>query len=258
MEAGDTFEWRYADDCWTGYRVTGVEPDPTGAAPRKLLALDPYGYAYTGCSGVIAADASSVAMWREPLAWGGPDLAYPVVYGVFQVVPETWTGELDLGGYLAAPGDSADDAGTTESLAEARQLPYWRDLPGWTFIRASSGGLGDPVYGYCASFRKGATGADGVVDVCASHASGRINPSSTEDRFGATVDVRIINGYPALGYYFPPTSSNWFDGAPIRVTIYDAAAESVYRIEGFTESMRGSNVEAVLEVALTMFPSTQR
>ena len=255
VEAGDLFEWRYADDCWTGYRVTGVEPDPTGAAPRKLLALDPYGYAYTGCSGVIAADASSVAMWREPLAWGGPDLAYPVVYGVFQVVPGGWTGELDLGGYLAAPGDSADEAGTTESLAEARQLPYWRDLPGWTFIRASSGGLGDPVYGYCASFRKGATGADGVVDVCASHASGRINPSSTEDRFGATVDVRIINGYPALGYYFPPTSSNWFDGAPIRVTIYDAAAESVYRIEGFTESMRGSNVEAVLEVARSLFAS---
>ena len=123
VEAGDLFEWRYADDCWTGYRVTGVEPDPTGAAPRKLLALDPYGYAYTGCSGVIAADASSVAMWREPLAWGGPDLAYPVVYGVFQVVPGGWTGELDLGGYLAAPGDSADEAGTTESLAEARAAP---------------------------------------------------------------------------------------------------------------------------------------
>ena len=213
--------------------MTEVKPDPAGAAPRKLLVVEWYGYAYTGCSGTIAASAASVAMWREPLVWGGPELTYPVVYGVFQVVPEGWTGELDLGSYLAAPGDSADEAGTTESLTEAQMLPYWRDLPGWTFIRASSGGLGDPVYGYCASFRKGATSADGVVDVCASHASGRINPSSTEDRFGATADVRIINGYPALGYYFPPTSSNWFDGTPIRVTIYDAAAESVYRIEGF-------------------------
>ncbi len=252
-EADDTFEWRYADDCWTGYRVTGVEPDPTGAAPRKLFALEPYGYAYTGCSGADASDASSVAMWREPLAWGGPDLAYPVVYGVFQVVPEGWTGELDLGGYMAAPGDSADNPGITESLTEARQLPYWRDLPGWTLDWASTGGLDAPVYGYCARLSL-ADRAVGVVEVCASHAAGRANPSRTKDRFGATVEVRVVNGYAALVSYFPRTSSNWSRISPIEATVYNAAAESVHTIVGWSESLSGSNVEAVLAVARTMFP----
>ena len=252
VEAGDTFEWRYADDCWTGYRVTEVRPDPPGTVPRKLLALEPYGYAYTGCSGVIAADASSVAMWREPPVWGGPDLAYPVVYGVFQVVPEGWTGELDLGGYMAAPGDSADNPGITESLTEARQLPYWRDLPGWTLDWASTGGLDAPVYGYCARLSL-ADRAVGVVEVCASHAAGRANPSRTKDRFGATVEVRVVNGYAALVSYFPRTSSNWSRLSPIEATVYNAAAESVHTIVGWSESLSGSNVGAVLAVARSLF-----
>ena len=258
VEAGDTFEWRHADDCWVGYKVTEVKPDPAGAVPRKLLAVEWYGYAYTGCSGTItasAASAASVAMWREPLVWGGPDLTYPVVYGVFQVVPEGWTGELDLGAYVAAPGDSADNPGTTENLTEARQLPYWRDLPGWTFEWASSGGLDAPVYGYCARLRK-ADPATGAVEVCASHAAGRANPSRTKARFGATVEVRVVNGHPALLYYYPPTASNWNPISRIEVIVYNAATESIHTIVGWSENLRGSNVEAVLEVARTMFPST--
>ena len=37
VEAGDTFEWKEADDCFVRYTVTAVKPDPAGTVPRKLL-----------------------------------------------------------------------------------------------------------------------------------------------------------------------------------------------------------------------------
>ena len=54
VEAGDLFEWHEADDCFVRYKVTEVKPDPAGAVPRKLLAVEWMTYAFTGCSGAVA------------------------------------------------------------------------------------------------------------------------------------------------------------------------------------------------------------
>ena len=232
-------------------------PDPPGPQPRKHFEVEPVGYAYAGCSGAITANAAVEEVWGELPARGGFSLTAPVVYGIFQVVPEHWSGELDLGWFSVAPGrdspDSADDWVNTASLAEARKLPYWRDLPGWIFERATSGGIGDPVYGYCARFRKDSPDHSAVA-VCGWHAAAQGAPIETTDRFGATTEVRFVNGYPALVYYFPRTSANWSEIGPVRVTVYDAAAQSLHEIEGWSGNLSGSNVEALLGVARTMFP----
>ena len=257
VEVGDTFEWRYADDCWIGYRVTGVMGGAAGNEPRRQLAVRPYGYAYTGCKGAlaqIAANAAVKAEWREPLVRGGDTLAYPVVYGTFQVVPVGWAGELDYGWGYDPPAYSLDSPVETRSLSEARKLPYWRDLPGWTLRVATSGAEDGPLYGYCATFDRGDGEARDAVDVCGAFASRRGAPSASSNPYGRVVEVRVINGYSALVSHIPsrPTAHRL---DPITVVIYDEASQSVYEISGRTYSLRGRNLEAVLAVVRTLFPA---
>ena len=64
VEAGDLFEWHEADDCFVRYKVTEVKPDPAGAVPRKLLAVEWMTYAFTGCSGAVSANAPATVDWR--------------------------------------------------------------------------------------------------------------------------------------------------------------------------------------------------
>ena len=255
VEASDTFEWHYAHDCWVGYRVTEVKADPTGTVPRKLLAVAPYAYAYTGCEGTIAADAAARQFWRELPSQGGESLLVPVVVGTFQVVPEEWDSRdgIILGGVGAPPGDSADSPVWTSSLEEARNLPYWRDLPGFTLSRATSGGLTDPGYGYCAKFyRENGSSYDSVA-VCASFASGRTIPMRTDDGWGRMTELRVINGYPATVNYTRRTSEYFSDLSPIVVTIYDAETQSEHWIDGSSASTTSGNVEAVVEIARILF-----
>ena len=256
VEASDTFEWHYAHDCWVGYRVTEVKADPTGTVPRKLLAVDPYAYAYTGCEGTIAGDAAARQFWRALPSQGGESLLVPVVVGTFQVVPEEWDSRdgIILGDVGAPPGDSADSPVWTSSLEEARNLPYWRDLPGFTLSRATSGGLTDPVYGYCAKFyRENGSSYDSVA-VCASFASGRTIPMRTDDGWGRMTELRVINGYPATVNYTRRTSEYFSDLSSIVVTIYDAETQSEHWIDGSSASTTSGNVEAVVDIARILFP----
>ena len=50
VQVGDLMEWREAADCWVRYHVDEVHADPAGDPPRKLLTIQVYSYAYTGCS----------------------------------------------------------------------------------------------------------------------------------------------------------------------------------------------------------------
>ena len=128
IATGDFFEWRKADDCWVRYRVTEVRPNPPGgAAPRKLLAVEWTTYAFTGCTGAITPDAAAAFDWDPLPNLGGPSLTAPIRHGPFQIVPEDWEGQVEQDPFRPWPGNSyANPVGTTE-LAEARQLPHWRD-----------------------------------------------------------------------------------------------------------------------------------
>ncbi len=155
VEVGDLFEWHKTDDCWVRYRVTEVHPDPPAAAPRKLLTVEWTTYASTGCSGAIAPNAAVALDWGPLPDLGGPSLTAPIVHGPYQLVPEGWSGAVQEPKTYDSPGYSATNPIYTEDLAEARQLPYWRDpaLPaGWTFRWATAGDVSAPTYGYWATF----------------------------------------------------------------------------------------------------------
>ena len=188
VRPGDFFEWRKADDCWVGYRIAEVKPDPAGTAQRKLLAIERYGYAYTGCKGAIAATTVVEKVWADPPVRGGADLSAPAVYGIFQVVPDAWTGHVDYGWWVDPPVYSSDNPVETRSLSEAQGLPFWRDLPGWTLVVASTGGHDDPLYGYCAEF---ARDEQDLVIVCGGFATRRGAPAAAVTSWGEVVEVGI-------------------------------------------------------------------
>ena len=95
VQVGDIVEWREADDCWVvRYTVTEVKDDPAGDPPRKLLAVAWMTYAFTGCSGAVAANAVASFAWGPLPALGGTSLTAPVVHGMTQIVPGDWTGAI--------------------------------------------------------------------------------------------------------------------------------------------------------------------
>ena len=187
VAAGDLVEWHEADDCFVRYRVTEVKPDPTGVMPRKLLAVEWMTYAFTGCSGAVSANAVATVDWGDLPDLGGAGLTAPVVHGIYQLLPAGWTGaiqEPEL--HLSATTSYGNPIGT-ENIADARTLPYWRDpeVPaGWAFGWASSGGLSDPDYGYCATYlteprpsplHGGELRRIRGVEVCGYHAGARLD-----------------------------------------------------------------------------------
>ena len=266
VEAGDLLEWHEADDCFVRYRVTEVKPDPTGAVPRKLLAVEWMTYAFTGCSGAVSANAVATVDWGELPDLGGTSLASPVRHGIFQVVPENWTGAIDPGethelpeGAPPYPGPYAE----TLDVTVARGFPYWREpeLPaGWTFSHAYRGGM-EIYYGYCATY----AAADGYVDVkiCATalwgtgtwqeDASWLTDAGSDGLRAGAR-ETRWISGRPALVQYSPQGPGHHPAGA-VWVWVYDAATQSIYTVMGLDPSLRGSNTQGVIAIAGRLFES---
>ena len=250
VEAGDLFEWQYADDCWVGFRVTEVRPDPAGPAPRVLLGITKYGYAYTGCSGAIRASATAQQVWRQPLVRGGASLSVPTVYGAFQLAPINWASDLHQGSFFPPPSYSTPLF--TENIAVARTLPYWRDFPqGWNLVWASSGGTegDDPLHGYCSEWELPELH---VVQVCGFYASARLFPAAGKDPASGRVnELRVINGYPAAVSYNPDIDPD-DRGALISVYIYDEGNQAVYGLKGVSYSTLGRNVETLVEIASSL------
>ena len=255
VTAGDLFEWRQSYDCWVRYRVTELHPDPPGPAPRKLLAVERMSYAFTGCSGVIAADAVVLLAWGVLPDLGGPSLAAPIRHGPFQLVPEGWKGPVEEDPFRPWPENPyANPMGTTE-LAEAQRLPYWRDptLPaGWTFGIASSGDHhSDPPGGYCA-FWANDRGYHGVGICGGFHPSPDQPVESSWSNGAVAVETRVIAGRPSLVVYSPagPNHTRYYS---IQVWIYDPATAAVYDIEGYDWTLNGSNADAVIAIARSLF-----
>ena len=256
VTVGDLFEWREAYDCWVRYQVSEVKPDPSGATARKLLAVERMSYAFTGCSGAIAADAAVLLAWGSLPALGGPNLAAPLRHGPFQIVPEGWEGQVEQDPFRPWPGNSyANPKGTTE-LAEARQLPHWRDptLPsGWTLVWASSGDPHfDPPEGYCALWAndRGYLG----VGICGGFHPGPDQPveSSWQGGRGGVVETRTIGGRPSFVVYSPagPNHNRYHS---IQVWIYDPVTAAVYDVDGYDWTLNGSNVDAAIAIARSLF-----
>ena len=255
IASGAFFEWRKADDCWVRYRVTEVQPDPPGAAPRKLLAVEWTTYAFTGCSGPIAASTAAVIEWGALPDLGGVNLSSPIRHGLFQLAPAGWTGEVEEDPFRPWPGNSyANPVGTAE-LAEARRLPHWRDpaLPsGWTLIWASSGDSSyDPPYGYCAGWAndRGYRG----IEICGGFYLGRDRPRESSKRNGSVVvETRVIAGRLAIVEY-SPVGPNHNSYTIVRVLVSDPIPDAVYHVRGLDWTLNGSNVDAVIAIARSLF-----
>ena len=262
VEVGDLFEWHQADDCFVRYRVTEIAADPQGTAPRKQFGVEWMTYAFTGCSGAVPASAEATFDWRELPDLGGESLAAPVVHGIYQLVPAGWMGATRTKEVVRPPGYSSDNSVFTESLVEARTLPYWRDpdLPaGWRLDRAISGGLADPGYGYTAEYV--AADGDAAFRLYGYHASVRYRPREASREIGAAPGVangvlaeetRIVAGRPAYVIYSPagpnhsPASLTW-------LWVYDEATESEYEIIGFDNSLLGAAIDNVTALAESLF-----
>ena len=239
VEAGDTFEWKEADDCFVRYTVTAVKPDPAGTVPRKLLGVESIAYAFTGCSGVIATGsasgsaANSASSSTASVTWGalpnlgGTSLTVPIVQGPFQLVPAGWTGATKPVGPRFPAGPTIPFAETT-SLAEARTLPHWREpeLPeGWTFTYAWSG---DEVeVGYFEAFYNGLTLTVSASGINAKYSPKAASATYTNDGSQTSVrETRQIAGRPARVHrsitaeQFPTTVHVWDEATGVLYTLH--------------------------------------
>ena len=255
VATGDFFEWRETDDCWVRYRVTEVLPDPPDAAPRKLFAVERITYAFSGCSGAIAATAAVAFDWGPLPDLGGPSLAAPIRHGPFQIVPEGWEGPVEEDPFRPWPGNSYANPVATADLAEARRLPHWRDptLPsGWTFGQASSGDPSyDPPYGYCAWW---ATDRGyGGVEICGGFYLGLDWPRESSWSNGdGVVETRMIAGRPAIVVYSPVGANRNFYIA-VWVLVYDPIPDAAYHVRGLDGTLRGNRVNAGIAIARSLF-----
>ncbi len=267
VEAGDLVEWRQAADCFVRYTVTEVKDDPAGSPPRKLLAVAWMTYAFTGCSGAISSTATASVQWGPLPALGGTSLAAPVIHGIYQLVPEDWTGTMEAGQLRHPPGVPpgpfmGGPLAQTEDLTVARMHAYWREptLPSdWTFAFAVTGGYETSPIGYCAAYSN-ARGF-GAVTICGDYATDQRFSKNASwlaqglesgEQLRGVYETRVIAGRPARVTYSPP-GTNHDPLAGIDVWIYDPPTEREYHIIGWTGSLRGANVDAVIAIARSLF-----
>ena len=231
VEAGDTFEWRQAEDCFVRYRVTDV-PEADATAARQRFAVRWETYVFQGCqtgsvpaSGLMVTFTAADELPLEHL--GGTNLAdFAVVHGAWQLVPEGWTGATEKPTSHDPPAQSGERE--TTDIAVARTFPYWREptLPaGWELNFASTGAFDGPAYGYGASF-----GPRGGVTIGGYYATGRRYARESSFSSGAgAFELLVIAGRPAMIVYSPP-GPNHAPNFSEELWIYDAVTESEYVI----------------------------
>ena len=258
VEAGDLFEWRKANDCFVRYQVTEVKPDPTGAVPRKLLAVEWMTYAFTGCSGAVNASAP-VSVKLGPLpALGGFSLTVPVVHGIYQIAPQGWSGATKPE-EARYPSTYAGDRDVSD-ITEARQLLHWRepDTPeDWVFGFGHSGGYGGPSAGYCATYLTEdrsygpSKQRSHAFEICGIFPFGRFR---VEDASWSSSDreTRVIAGRPAVVVYSPP-GPNHNEYALPAVWVYDPATDVQYVIRARDGALMGDSPDLLLTIAASLF-----
>ncbi len=253
VRVGDLIEWRKSEDCFVRYRVRSL---PAAVQSPREFGVEQVTYAFTGCldGTVPASEAIDVKAAAELPDLGGTSLRFPIVHGRSQIVPEGWTGAVEA--RVLSPEPEHHLPFFTTDLAEARKRPFWREpaLPGgWTFVEAYSGGVDAPSYGYCSRY----TNAEGYggVDICGYYATttGKIQEASWRNGRGVA-EARTINGRAAVVLY-SPQGPNHERHSAVHVWVHDAETESTYWIGGGDSSLRGSNVDAAIAIARSLFES---
>ncbi len=296
VQAGHLIEWRHSDSCFVRYRVTAAPASGSTASYREF-GLRPETYVFQGCqdgslvpapsgdSQAAASSATSAAMFTAapelPLgSLGGLSLeGFAVVHGPWQLIPYTQAAPGALGSPAAGiatvpmseppvpavfdPPSPYRAGDRITSLAEARRIfPYWRDpaLPAsWAFHHLYvGGGLSAP--GYEADFYRAGerlavriTAKPATVWPLTDAASWLTNHNPPRR---IVQEFRVIAGRPAVVDYSPlgpqhlSTSSTW-------VTIYDAATQTIYGVEGVNPSLQGgpAALERVIVIARSLFES---
>ena len=247
VEVGDLFEWYEADDCFVRYTVNGV----TAGASTRDFAVKWMTYAFTGCSGAIATDATVSVKFGPLPNLGGTGITAPVVHGVYQIVPVGWTGATKAS-VRSERSTSYPPERLTGDISVARQMRYWRDptVPeGWVFSYADEGGNDvQPVDGYCARWVT-PTGDRGF-QVCGKRGH-RIWFGDGEGSWhggNSLFETRVVAGRPATVIY-----SKTDPIFPLQMHVYDAATDVEYTIHGYDQSVRGGQVDAVSAILEGMF-----
>ena len=266
VEAGDLFEWRESDDCFVRYAVTEVMSDPTGAVPRKLLAVEWMTYSYgRGCSGSVATDTTAITAWGDLPNIRSSDVTSFVRHGPYLTSPSDWRSWASVREPSTVhwpPGASGSGeipvarlGVGTRDLAEARRLlPYWSDpvLPeGWTFRYAESGTDSSPTIGHCATYSH-----DGEylgVEVCIRYKERRpqYQPAT---RGGSLVwETLVVDGRAALVRYSPQGPVH-DPNRSIIVLVFDAETGIEYQVWGYMSALRGSDPAAAIAIARSLLP----
>ena len=262
VQAGDMFEWKTADDCFVRYTVTSTPQPAVGAVAREFGA-EWMTYAYTGCSGVIDATASSSALisWVLPDI-KSPDVTSPIHHGHYVLVPLGWWSRIDATDRLRVPSPEPTvrpPSNGTLDIAEARKYPLWREpaLPdGWVFRSAQTATLDAPDYGFTAYY--GNTEVHEAVEIVVGHLMQ--TPEHVVALSGRELirELRVIDGHPAVIKYTPVENRRPGLGLPTSVMILDRDAQIEYYVRGFDESLRGSNIDATIEIARSLLQPSDR
>ncbi len=230
VTAGDMFEWRIANDCWTRYQVmrapgaVALATDTT--SNHREFGVKPVSYAFTGCGGMVAASTAGVADFGPLPVLGGLSLTVPVVHGIFQLVPAGWTGSTKPVGPRMPARPTIPSAEAT-SLAEARKLPHWREpelSEGWKFSYAVSGDEAEA--GYFTAYYNGLD-----LTVSAAGINAKYSPKQASETYynGSRTSVREtlqIAGRPARVHrsltakQFPTTVHVWDEATGVLYTLH--------------------------------------
>ncbi len=258
VEVGDLFEWREGDDCWVRYEVTEVMPDPAGAAARKLLGVDWFGYAGTGCSGDISAQ-SPVEFRASPSDITLRGVAAPIRWGSWLLIPSAWTGSVEPS--AAAPsGSTALQVGTppetayveTTDLVSAEAHLLWRGptLPAPSgFVSAEWGSErcgGFDAGGYCSSWHSGGTHV-GIYAFRHDYRPRHLEVLGTAGDW--RYEARAIGGHPAVVLH------NTAGSGQMRVRIWDESRLTEYETIMYVEPP-ATTLETVIGIALSLVETT--
>ena len=290
---GHLIEWLKTDDCFVRYRVTDVPAAEETAAYREF-GVRAETYVFQGCqAGSLSAGGSEGASGTATTAMtftvatelplehlGGANLAdFAVVHGPWQFAPGASRepgmraqprGDVSTKPFLRVSEDAIEIERRTRTLRTtelnvARGLPAWREpaagaLPtDWTFALALGGEANGYNYaGYAAVW----TNADGYTRVeiegdyvlDGDRGGASVSSYTTNQRKLVVKELRTIAGRPAWVTYSPlgAQHSAFF---PVKVSVYDAATESVYRVHGTGGSLLGgpSAAEKVVAIACSLF-----
>ena len=260
--AGDSFEWRQAEDCWVRYRVTDT-PEPTEGAESREFGVQWLTYTYTGCGGAISTGGGRDVRWSPPDI-SSPDITVPVRHGPWRIHSLRWQGPIEETLQYPRPSTLADPDPatpipfeTTDPNEAQRQIPIWRapTVPSdWTLGVAVMGDYYGYDYGYTAEYLTASGHLAIGIDVFYNEWRPLLT-AATRRGYAAVRELRVVDGRPALVLYSPP-GPNHFAAQTTVVQVFDDETGIEIIVRGHTRGLRGSNIEPVIAIARSMLPAS--